>query len=122
MLYYENGVLITFINKCANTIHRFANAWVSPNGPQPAHFPDGRPSKEPSKAGYFLPPPLILPPEKRIYTFAELSKYYREIFSKYYQINPKLDFIYHAPIDLEQQTDTYQFALFQINWKKVNTI
>ena len=45
----------------------------------------------------------------------------REIFSKYYQIKPKSDCIYHAPIDLEQQVDSVRL-LFQINRKMVNTI
>ena len=31
---------------------------------------------------------------------------HREIYSKSYYITPKSDCIYHAPIDLEQQTDS----------------
>ena len=38
----------------------------------------------------------------------------REIFSKSCQIKPKSDCIYHAPIELEQQTDSVRL-LFQIN-------
>ena len=45
---------------------------------------------------------------------------HREIFSKSYQIKPKSDCIYHAPIDLEQQTNTV-CLLFQINRKMVNS-
>ena len=33
---------------------------------------------------------------------------HREIFSKSYQIKPESDCIYHAPIDLEQQTKCYK--------------
>ena len=39
---------------------------------------------------------------------------HREIFSKSYQIKLKSDYIYHAPIDFEQQTDTVRLP-FQIN-------
>ena len=38
-----------------------------------------------------------------------------------FEIQLKSDCIYHAPIDLEQQTDTVRL-LFQINWCMVNTI
>ena len=37
----------------------------------------------------------------------------REIFSQSYLLKPKSDCIYHAPIDLEQQTDSVRLW-FQI--------
>ena len=45
---------------------------------------------------------------------------HRENFSKFYQINPKSDCFYHAPIDLEHKR-TCPFV-FQINRKMINTI
>ena len=44
---------------------------------------------------------------------ASLSDSYThwEMFLKYYQIKPKTDCIYHAPIDLEQQTDSIRLLL-----------
>ena len=47
----------------------------------------------------------------------------RESFSKSYYINPKLDCIYYAPIDLEQQTESVRFAVLnQTVYGKYNLI
>ena len=47
---------------------------------------------------------------------------YREIFSKFYQIKPKSDCIYHAPIDLEPYGGSLFAVLYQSVRGKYNQI
>ena len=54
-------------------------------------------------------------------TFVIFGSHTEFFFSKSYWIKLKSDCIYHAPIDLEQQTDSVRL-LFRINRCMVNTI